>query len=196
MIKLDSIIENPDNPRFIKTAMFDKLVDSIRQFPKMMKLRPMVVNNRQDMMLLGGNMRRRALDFLGYVEVPNEWVISADELSEEEKKRFIIVDNIGFGEHDMDILANQWEIQDLSDWGLDIPGLDEYKATRDIPKEGEIEFSENLLLEHNYIVLYFDNAMDFEVASAKFGLKSVKTQVPDKSQKVGIGRVINGKRFL
>lgn len=196
MIKLADINENPDNPRFIKTAMFDKLVDSIRQFPKMMKLRPMVVNNRQDMMLLGGNMRRRALDFLGYVEVPDEWVISADELNEEEKKRFIIVDNVGFGEHDMDILANQWEIQDLSDWGLDIPGLDEYKATRDIPKEGEIEFSENLLLEHNYIVLYFDNAMDFEVASAKFGLKSVKTQVPDKSQKVGIGRVINGKRFL
>lgn len=176
--------------------MFDKLVDSIRQFPKMMKLRPMVVNNRKDMMLLGGNMRRRALDFLGYIEVPDEWVISADELSEEEKKRFIIVDNVGFGEHDMDILANQWEIQDLSDWGLEVPGLDEYKATKDIPKEGEIEFSENLLLEHNYIVLYFDNAMDFEVASAKFGLRSVKTQVPDKSQKVGIGRVINGKRFL
>lgn len=193
-MKLAEIKENPGNPRFIKTEEFDKLVESIRKFPKMLRLRPIVIDD--DGMALGGNMRLKALEFLGYVDIPDEWVIRASDLTQAEMKRFIITDNVGYGQWDMDILANEWDIQDLSDWGLHLPGLDEYQATKDMPDLGDVVFSENLLLEHNYIVLYFDNAMDFEVACAKYGLKKVKTQVPDKSQKIGIGRVVSGKRFL
>lgn len=193
-MNLSEIKENPDNPRFIKNEKFEKLVESLRQFPKMMELRPIVVDD--DMMALGGNMRRRALEALGYVDIPDSWVKKAEDLTQEERDRFIITDNIGYGEWDMDILANQWEIEDLNEWGLDIPNLDEFKATKDIPDEGEIMFSENLLLEHNYVVLYFDNPMDWEVAMARFGLKKVKTNTPEKSQKIGIGRVINGSKFI
>lgn len=193
-MNLSEIKENPDNPSFIKNEKFEKLVESLRQFPKMMELRPIVVDD--DMMALGGNMRRRALEALGYVDIPDSWVKKAEDLTQEERDRFIITDNIGYGEWDMDILANQWEIEDLNEWGLDIPNLDEFKATKDIPDEGEIMFSENLLLEHNYVVLYFDNPMDWEVAMARFGLKKVKTNTPEKSQKIGIGRVINGSKFI
>lgn len=196
MIKLSKIKVNPNNPRLIKDDKFKKLVNSIREFPKMMALRPMGVNN--DWVVLGGNMRLKALSELGYKEIPDEWVKQASELTEDEARRFIIADNVGFGEHDWDMLANEWNTEDLEEWGVDLPlGFDEYKETKDIPDIGEIEFSNELLLEHNYIVLYFDNAMDWEVAQSKFGLKIVKSkESSEKCQKIGVGRVINGRDYL
>ena len=122
MIKLSSIKSNPNNPRLIKDEKFEKLKNSIKEFPKMMELRPMVVNT--DMVVLGGNMRLKALKELGYKEVPNEWIKKADTLTDEEIKRFIIVDNVGFGDHDWDVLANEWDAEQLTSWGLDIPGFD------------------------------------------------------------------------
>lgn len=118
-MKLSEIKSNPNNPRVIKDEKFDKLVKSIREFPKMMKLRPMVINS--DNIVLGGNMRLKALKHLGYKEVPEEWVKRADDLTEEETRRFIIADNVGFGEHDWEMLANEWNIDELADWGLDVP---------------------------------------------------------------------------
>jgi len=88
----------------------------------MMALRPMVVN--EDMVVLGGNMRLKALKELGYKEVPDEWVKSAKDLTEDEIRRFIIADNVGFGEHDWEMLANEWDVEELSEWGLDIPGFE------------------------------------------------------------------------
>ena len=117
-MKLSSIKKNPDNPRIIKDDKFSKLVNSIKQFPKMMELRPMVIDS--DGMLLGGNMRRAALESLGYKEVPDSWVKRANDLTEEEKQRFIIADNVGFGDWEWDTLANEWDSGDLSDWGLDV----------------------------------------------------------------------------
>ncbi len=122
MIKLTTIKSNPNNPRVIRDEKFKKLVKSIEEFPKMMALRPMVVN--EDMVVLGGNMRLKALKELGYKEVPDEWVKSAKDLTEDEIRRFIIADNVGFGEHDWEMLANEWNVEELSDWGLDIPGFD------------------------------------------------------------------------
>jgi hypothetical protein len=87
-----------------------------------MALRPMVVN--EDMVVLGGNMRLKALKELGYKEVPDEWVKSAKDLTEDEIRRFIIADNVGFGEHDWEMLANEWNVEELGNWGLDIPGFD------------------------------------------------------------------------
>jgi hypothetical protein len=122
MIKLTTIKSNPNNPRVIRDEKFKKLVKSIEEFPKMMALRPMVVN--EEMVVLGGNMRLKALKELGYKEVPDEWVKSAKDLTEDEIRRFIIADNVGFGEHDWEMLANEWDVDELSDWGLDIPGFE------------------------------------------------------------------------
>ena len=140
MIKLSDIKSNPNNPRLIKDEKFKKLVNSIKEFPKMMDLRPIIIDN--DSMILGGNMRLKALLELKYSEVPNEWIKKAKDLTEEETKRFVIADNVGFGEHDWDILANEWDAEQLTEWGIDLPlGFDKLEATEDdfaVP-EGGIE---------------------------------------------------------
>ena len=117
MIKITDIKTNPNNPRLIKDEKFAKLVKSINEFPKMMELRPLIVNS--DNVILGGNMRFKALKELGYTNIPKEWVKRADELTEDETRRFIIADNVGFGEHDWDLLANDWDSQELEEWGLE-----------------------------------------------------------------------------
>lgn len=116
-MNLSELKPNPNNPRVIKDERFKKLVNSIKEFPKMMRLRPIVVDD--DNMILGGNMRLRALQELNYTEIPDEWVARASDLTEEERKRFIIVDNVGFGENDLDMLANEWELEDLDNWGVE-----------------------------------------------------------------------------
>ena len=122
MIKLNTIKTNPNNPRIIKDEKFEKLKKSIQDFPKMMELRPMVIN--ADNIVLGGNMRLKALKELGYKEVPEEWVKRAEDLTEDEQRQFIIKDNVGFGEHDWEMLAIEWNADELSDWGLDVVGFD------------------------------------------------------------------------
>jgi len=98
MIELKKILPNPDNPRVIKDENFEKLCKSIKEFPKMMALRPIIV--REDWVVLGGNMRRKALEHLGYEKIPKDWVKFAKDFTEEEQKRFLITDNVGFGEWD------------------------------------------------------------------------------------------------
>lgn len=135
-MKLSEIHINPDNPRFIKDAKFHKLVNSINEFPKMLALRPIIIAD--DGMILGGNMRYRALKQLGFTEIPDEWVRKASELTDEEKRRFIIEDNVSFGEFDWDKLANEWDAIELEEWGLDVPVIDIPKINdSDVGKEVE-----------------------------------------------------------
>jgi ParB-like chromosome segregation protein Spo0J len=117
--KLTDIKSNPNNPRIIKDDKFKKLVASIKEFPQMLSLRPIVVND--DMIVLGGNMRLKACKEAGLKEVP---VIKASDLNEEQQKAFIIKDNVGYGEWDWDMLANEWDAEELIQWGLDIPSFD------------------------------------------------------------------------
>lgn len=119
MIKLSKIKNNPNNPRLIKDEKFKKLCESIKALPKMMELRPIVVDD--NFIVQGGNMRLKALNELGYKEIPDEWVKQAKDFSEDELKEFIIKDNVGFGEWDWDDLANNWDTEKLEEWGLDIP---------------------------------------------------------------------------
>jgi DNA modification methylase len=121
-MKLSDIRLNPDNPRFIRDDRFQKLKDNIKAFPKMMKLRPIVIDD--DGIILGGNMRYRALTELGYNNLPDGWVVKASELTDDEKRRFIITDNIGYGEFDMDLLANEWDLEELQEWGVELGELD------------------------------------------------------------------------
>ena len=118
-MKLSEIHINPSNPRTIKDERFKKLVKSIDEFPKMMALRPIIID--ADGMILGGNMRFKALKELKYKDIPDEWVKRASELTDEEKQRFIIEDNVPFGEWDWDTLANEWDAEQLTEWGLEIP---------------------------------------------------------------------------
>jgi site-specific DNA-methyltransferase (adenine-specific) len=120
-IKVSDIKLNPSNPRVIKDERFQKLVNSIKDFPKMMALRPMVVDENN--IVLGGNMRLKAIQELGMKEIPEDWVKKASDLTEEEQRRFIIADNIGFGENDWDMLQAEWDIDELESWGMEIPNF-------------------------------------------------------------------------
>ncbi len=117
MIKLASLKEKPNNPRFIKDAKFKKLVKSIKEFPKMMELRPLIIDS--DRVVIGGNMRLRAMAHLKMHEIPDNWVKSAKDLTLEEIKKFVITDNAPFGEWDHEILGTDYEIDFLNDCGLD-----------------------------------------------------------------------------
>jgi DNA modification methylase len=118
-VPISQVKANPNNPRIIKDDKFKKLVKSIQEFPEMLELRPIVVN--EDMVVLGGNMRLKACKEAGLDKVP---VIKASNLTEEQQKEFIIKDNVGFGEWDWNDLANNWETEKLQEWGLDIPGFE------------------------------------------------------------------------
>jgi hypothetical protein len=117
--KISEIKLNPNNPRLIKDDKFKKLVQSIKDFPEMLDIRPIVVN--QDMVILGGNMRFKACKEAGLKEVP---IIVADNLTEEQQREFLIKDNTSGGEWDFEMLANEWDVEQLEDWGLDIPSFE------------------------------------------------------------------------
>ena len=116
---ITEIKSNPNNPRLIKNHKFKQLVKSIQDFPQMLELRPIVIDENN--MVLGGNMRLKACLEAGLTDVP---VIHANNLSEEKKKEFIVKDNVGYGEWDWDDLANNWDALELTEWGLDIPNFD------------------------------------------------------------------------
>ena len=117
-VKTKDIIPNTENPRIIKDDKFKKLVQSIKDFPEMLEIRPIVVNN--EMMILGGNMRLKAIQEIGIKEVP---IIKAENLTEQQQREFLIKDNVGFGEWDWDALANDWDPAELNEWGLDVPNM-------------------------------------------------------------------------
>jgi hypothetical protein len=117
-MNINEIKPNPNNPRIIKDDKFKKLVKSIQDFPQMLELRPIVIDENN--IVLGGNMRLKACIEAGLKDVP---VKQAKELTEEQKKEFIVKDNVGFGEWDWSDLANNWETEELEEWGLDIIGF-------------------------------------------------------------------------
>jgi len=118
-MNINLIRANPNNPRICKDHKFKQLVKSIQDFPQMLELRPIVIDENN--MVLGGNMRLKACLEAGLTDVP---VIHANNLSEEKKKEFIVKDNVGYGEWDWDDLANNWDALELTEWGLDIPNFD------------------------------------------------------------------------
>jgi len=119
-ININKIKLNPNNPRLIKDDKFNKLVKSIQDFPEMLKIRPIVVND--DMIVLGGNMRLKACKEAGLKEIP---IIKASDLTEEQQREFIIKDNVGYGEWDFALLTNDYDLDLLTDWGLDMPVIED-----------------------------------------------------------------------
>jgi len=169
-VNIKQVLPNPDNPRFIKDYKFKKLVKSIKEFPQMLDLRPIVVN--QDMIVLGGNMRLKACEEAGLTEVP---IIFADNLTPEQEKEFIIKDNSSFGEWDWDLLANEWDLQDLEDWGLEIPNLDD--EVDELEDGEEIELPQSVQVEppKEYILIMAEpNSVDWEDLKETLQLKMVR----------------------
>ena len=136
IVNIKEVKNNPNNPRLIKDDKFKKLVQSIKNFPEMLNIRPIVVN--EHMIILGGNMRYKACLEAGLKEVP---IIKVDSLSAEKQREFIIKDNVSGGEWDWDMLANEWESEELEEWGLDVP---EFAFTQLEAEEDEYEMPDEI----------------------------------------------------
>jgi ParB-like chromosome segregation protein Spo0J len=151
-IDIKKIIANNKNPRTIKNEKFDKLCESIKNFPEMMEIRPIVVNDNYE--ILGGNMRFRACKVVGLKKVP---IIKAKNLTEEQQKEFIIKDNVNAGQWDWDMLGNEWDSLKLGDWGMDVwqPEKEvDYSILDDFEMDDELENKEKnvkkgVLIEFN-----------------------------------------------
>lgn len=165
--KLSEIKPNPNNPRLIKDEKFSKLVESLRSFPEMAEVRPIVVNT--DMVILGGNMRYKAMKEAGWKQVPVEVV----DWPEDKQREFIIKDNVGFGEWDWNDLANNWDSEDLDKWGLDVPDMgEELEAEEDdyeIPDEVQTDIVLGDLFEIGEHRLLCGDSTQTDTFKALFG---------------------------
>ena len=197
-MKLNRIKLNPGNPRLIKDDKFKKLVESIKDFPAMMSLRPIVVNS--EMMILGGNMRYKACQELGMKEIPDEWVKIAEGLTEDEQKRFIIEDNVPFGEWDYDILANEWDADLLQEWGLELPiDWNKQEATEDdyeIPDEIETDIVLGDLFEIGQHRLLCGDSTDSDSVAKLMNGDKADIVVTDPPYNTGMAANKNAKARL
>lgn len=190
-VDIGEIRGNPDNPR--KTddkGKLEKLVQSLKEFPEMLEARPIVVN--PEMMVLGGNFRLKAARKAGLKEVP---IFVAEEWSEDQEKEFIIKDNIGYGDWDWDILINDWDVDLLEEWGLELEKSEDDIREENNPDNDETEndFATELDRESNYIVLKFMTDIDWIQAKTLFGLGTETARRQNgKPWSSGIGRVLDG----
>jgi len=137
-VKLTQVRPNPNNPRVIRDEKFAKLKQSIIDFPEMLEKRPLVCYTEgEHYIVLGGNMRLKALSDIGAKEIP---IILADEWSEEQRAQFLIKDNVGFGEWDWNALANEWDAEQLTEWGLDLPIIDNNAEMDDLSDKIKSDF--------------------------------------------------------
>jgi DNA modification methylase len=172
-IDIYQVKSNPNNPRVIKDDKFEKLVRSIKEFPKMLEIRPIVVND--DMIVLGGNMRLKACKAAGLTHVP---IIKASDLTEDEQRQFIIKDNVSGGEFDWDMLANEWDVEELQEWGLDVPnyGETELEAVEDdfdaTPPENPITVLGDLYEIGEHRLMCGDSTNSDQVAKLMDGSKA------------------------
>ena len=149
MVKLSKLKVNPTNPRYIEDLAFETLKKDIQDFPRMLELRPIVVND--DWVIIGGNMRRQALESLGYKEIPDEWVKKASDFTEEELRKFIILDNLPFGKWDNEMLLSYYDPDELKEWGLIVPNYDPVDMDKFFKEHEDQEkpHSKKIILEYS-----------------------------------------------
>jgi len=194
IVKISTVKSNPNNPRVIKDDKFNKLVQSIKDFPLMLEIRPIVVND--DMIVLGGNMRLKACKEAGLKDVP---IIKASDLTEDQQREFIIKDNVGFGEWDWEQLKD-WDGEELEAWGLDMPEL---KAIDDSEEGDEIKIPKSLQVipKKEYILIMADeDSEEWQELQNIFQCGLVRQggcKIGSSSDKVGRGteRVFDLKTF-
>jgi hypothetical protein len=197
-MKLSDIKENKQNPRVIKNNKFYKLVNSLKSFPKMMELRPIVIDENN--VALGGNMRLKALKELNYESIPNNWVIKIDSLSEEEKKEFIIKDNIGYGEWEWNLLKSDFNLEQLDEWGLDLE-LNNIIDNSIEEQTIHVDKSLQVLPKKEYIIIMADeDSEEWEELKSIFSCKLVRQggcKIDSSSDKAtkGLERVFDLETF-
>jgi hypothetical protein len=177
IVKISAIKANSKNPRQIKDDKFKKLVQSIRDFPDMLNKRPLICFTDVDKkyVVLGGNMRLKAAQEVGLKEMP---IILADDWTQEQKDEFLIKDNVGFGEWNWDDLANEWDVELLNKWGLDVPNFDTevLEAEEDdfdtTPPEDPITVLGDLYEIGNHRLLCGDSTDSDQVAKLMNGQKA------------------------
>ena len=195
-VKLYKIKGNPNNPRIIKNDKFKKLVKSIQEFPQMLEKRPIIVD--EDMMVLGGNMRLKASKDAGLKEV---WIDIAEGWTKEQKDEFVVKDNVNFGEWEWDMLANEWDSNKLTEWGLDVWQNPDDKI--DEAKDGEeIELPQALQIEppKEYIMILCEpNSEEWEQLKSDLKLGIVRKGGYKKGSAfdtVSTERVLTYKDFI
>ena len=180
-VKISKVKGNPSNPRIIKNDKFKKLVKSIQEFPEMLKLRPIVVD--EDFMVLGGNMRLKASKEAGLKEV---WIDIAQGLTEEQKKEFIVKDNVGFGEWDWAMLGNEWNTIKITEWGLDVweNQDDKNELQAELEWTGMPEFNNDDLSPKRQIILSFKTDEDVQLFA-----KLINQELTTKTKSVWFPKV-------
>ena len=174
-VKISEVKLNPNNPRLIKDEKFLKLVQSIKDFPEMLDIRPIVVN--QDMIILGGNMRYKACKEAGLKEVP----IIVTDLTEEQQREFLIKDNTSGGEWDFEMLANEWDVEQLEDWGLDVWQNDDMTNNEDYEGLDQLSKLDKFLdAELKRMFLVYDNET-FEKVVSWFEKKQKQFELENNS---------------
>jgi len=188
-VKIQEVKNNPSNPRLIKDDKFRKLVKSIQEFPQMLELRPIVVDENN--IVLGGNMRLKACKEAGLKDV---FIVKAENLTEEQKQEFIVKDNVGFGEWDWDMLANEWDADKLQDWGLSTFGFeDNLSNNQDYGNLGQLSLLDNYLnSEIKRMFLVYDNETFVNVVKW-FEQKQNEFSCEDNSQV--ILKIIENEKF-
>lgn len=159
---ITEIKPNPKNPRIIKDEKFQKLVQSLQDFPQMLEKRPLVCFTDTDgkLVVLGGNMRLKAAKEIGLNQLP---VVLADDWTEEQKQQFLIKDNVGFGEWNWEELQQDWDVDQLEEWGLDVP---KWAAGSELNNmdENDLDLTEEFdpignATDLHKIVIIFDNEL-------------------------------------
>ena len=193
--KLSELKELPGNPRTIKKDQFEKLKKSLKDNKDYFEARPIILSDRTgELVILAGNQRYKAAQAIGMNEVPT---ILLKGLTEQREKEIIIRDNVNNGEWDSDILANNWEIEELAEWGAPVPVMKEKD------EEGEVQFAEFIDEENNYILLKFTTDIDWINACSIFDIKPGQCYstrrdgvITDSMHRIGVARVIDGAEAL
>ena len=192
-IATNKLKTNPNNPRTIRKDQLSRLVKSLREFPEMLEARPIVVD--PDYVVLGGNMRLKAAQEAGLAQVP----VYVATWEEAKAKEFVIKDNLAFGEWDWDMLANEWDAEELDEWGMPLPFSKDELVEMSNPNNAETEhpFAMELDRESNYVVLKFATDIDWIQAKTLLGLQSETARRSNgKPWSSGIGRVLDGPEAI
>lgn len=193
----------PKNPRLIKDHRFHKLKQSLEDAPEMIALRELIAyDNDGELVVICGNMRLSAMRDLEYKEAPVK--VLPKETPAKKIREYTIKDNVGFGEDDIELLSESWDIDELDDWGMEIELPDGGGEEDDTGEEDpEVEFTEYLGEQNNYIVLKFNDEVDWLQAETLFELKPVKSsstrkdgKISEGVMKIGTGRVLDGKEAI
>jgi len=164
-INVSDLKLNKDNPRSIEDEKLEKLKKSIKEFPKMMTLRPIVVDS--DNVVIAGNMRLKAIVKLGMKDIPPDWVKKAEDLTEAEKKEFIVKDNLAFGSWDWEVLKEDWDLDQLENWGLEAMEAMEVEGKTETEKLSKLEFEDIYYTPEKIPEINLDDCIDTEKMEKK-----------------------------